>query len=58
MIFIVQGFRTIIFIFIAYNFTADMSFGLFQVFVELRSLQGTSNHVLYLIHGSRLSWFR
>ena len=31
--------------------SADMSSGLLQVFVELGSLYGTSNHVLYLIHG-------
>ena len=39
-----------------HNVSADMSFGLLQVFVELGSLQGTSNHVLYLIHGGRFFW--
>ena len=35
-----------------------MSFGLLQVFVELGNLHGTSNYVLYWIHGGHLSWFR
>ena len=40
------------------NVSADMSSGLLQVFlVELGSLHGTSNHVLYLIHGGRFLWF-
>ena len=33
------------------TFGADVSFGLLQVFlVELASLHGTSNRILYLIH--------
>ena len=32
----------------------SMSSGLLQVFVKLRSLRRTSNHVLYLIHEGRL----
>ena len=34
-----------------HNVSADMSSGLLQVFVELGSLHGTSNHILFLIHG-------
>ena len=34
-----------------HNVLANMSPGLQQVFVELGSLNRTSNHVLYLIHG-------
>ena len=37
-----------------HNVSADMSFGLLQVFVELGSLHGTSSHILYLIHEGRL----
>ena len=33
------------------NVSADMSTALLQVFVKLRNLQGTSNYVLYWIHG-------
>ena len=40
------------------NVSADMSSGFLQVFFELGSLYGTSNHILYLIHGGRLLWFR
>ena len=52
MIFIIKGFRTIVFIFIVIskNVSADMSSGHLQVFVELRNLYGTSNYVLYWIH--------
>ena len=32
-----------------------MSSGLLQVFVELRNLDGTSNYILYWIHGRRLA---
>ena len=35
-----------------------MSSCLLQVFVELGNLHGTSNYVLYWIHGRRLFWFR
>ena len=41
-----------------YNVSADMSSGLFQVFVELGNLHRTSNYVFYWIHGGRLFWFR
>ena len=56
MIFIIQGFQTIVFIFIVIypNVSADTSSGL-QVFLELKSLHGTLYYVLYLIHGGR--WF-
>ena len=40
-----------------HNVSVDMSSGLLQVFVELGNLHGTSNPVLYLIHGGRLFWF-
>ena len=35
-----------------------MSSDLLQVFVNLGKLHGTSNYVLYWIHGSSLFWFR
>ena len=41
-----------------HNVSANMSSGLLHVFIELRSLERTSNHVLYLIHGGRSFWFR
>ena len=45
--FIIEGFRTIVFIFIVIStisqVSADMSSGLLQVFVELGNLYGTSN---------------
>ena len=41
----------------AHNVSADISNGLLLVFVELRSLHETSNHVFYLIHGGRLFLF-
>ena len=41
------------------NVSADVSSDLLQVvLVELRSLHGTSNHVLYFIHGDCLLLFR
>ena len=40
-----------------HNISADISTSLLQVFEELRSLHGTLNHVLYLIHGGHLFWF-
>ena len=45
-----EGFRTIVFIFIAISTTvsADMSTSLLQVFVKLGNLHGTSIYVLYL----------
>ena len=36
------------------NVSADISSSPLQLFVELRSLHGTSNHILYLIHGGHL----
>ena len=41
-----------------HNVSADMSSDLLQLFVELGNLHGTSNYVLYWIHGGRLFWFR
>ena len=41
-----------------HNIPADMSSGFVQVFVKLRNLHRTSNHVLYLIHGGHLFWSR
>ena len=41
-----------------HNVSVDMSSGLLQVFVELGNLHGTSNYILYWIHGGRLFWFR
>ena len=40
------------------NVSAYMSSSLLQVFVKPRSQHRTSDHVLYLIHGDRLFWFR
>ena len=45
-LFIIKGFRNIVFIFIVISTTADISFGLLKVFVELVNLHGTSNYVL------------
>ena len=42
----------------SHNVSADMSSDLLQVFVELRNLHGTSDYVLYWIHGARLFWSR
>ena len=58
-IFIIKGFWTIVFIFIVifHNISADMSSGLFHVFVELGNLHGTSNYILYWIHRGGLFWF-
>ena len=45
-------FQTIVFIFIVifHNVSANISSGLLQMFpVKLRNLNGTSNHVFYLI---------
>ena len=58
--FIFQRLRTLIlFIFVIFKkMSAHMSSGLLQVFlVELGSLHGTLNHVLYLIHRGHLVWF-
>ena len=58
MLFIIQGFRTIIFLFFGYipNVLDNFPSGLLQVFlVELRILHGTLNHVIYLIHVGRNS---
>ena len=54
-----QNFRTIVSLYCyIHNVSADMSSGLHLVFlVELWSLHGTSNHVLYLIHGDNVLWF-
>ena len=42
-----------------HDVSSDMSSGFLQVFlIELRSLHGTSNHVLYFIQEGRLLWFR
>ena len=43
--------------FYIHNISADMSSGLLQMFVKLRSLHRTLNHFLYLIHGGCLFWF-
>ena len=40
-----------------HHVSADMSPDFLQVFVELESLSGTSNHDLYLIHGVACSDF-
>ena len=40
------------------NVSADISFGLLRLFVELWHLHKTSNYVLFWIHGGRLFWFR
>ena len=46
MIFIIKRFRTIVFIFIVFtNVSADMSSGLFQMFVELGTLHGTMSFI-------------
>ena len=60
VIFIVNGFQTIVFIFIVFfhNVSADMFSDFLQVFVELRNLHGTSIYVLYWIYGGQLFWFR
>ena len=56
MIFIIQGFQTIVFIFIVI-FTTFRPICLLQVIlVEHWSLYGTSNHILYLIHGRHYSY--
>ena len=41
-----------------HNVSADISYGLLQVFVELGNLHGTSNYVLYWNPRGRLFWFR
>ena len=50
MIFIIKGFQTIVFIFIAisHNISTYMSSDLLPVFVEHRNLHETSNYVLLL----------
>ena len=56
LIFIIKGFLPLYCFF--HNVSADMSSDLLQVFVEFGNLQGTSNYVLYWIHGGHLFWFR
>ena len=61
MIFIIKGFRTIVFIVIVIftTFSPDMSSNFPQVFlVELGNLHEISNHVLHLIFEDRFLWFR
>ena len=53
LIFIIQGLHLYCCI---HNVLVDVSPGFLQVFlVELRSLYGTSDYVLYLIHGGRVA---
>ena len=54
-IFIIKGYCLYLCYF--HNVSANISSGLLQVFVELGNLHGTSNYVLYRIHGGRLFWF-
>ena len=56
MIFIIKGFLTFVFIFIVICTTFPPICP--PAFVELGSPPGTSNHVLYWIHGGHLFWFR
>ena len=54
MVFIIKIFGLLsssLLLFPFHNVSADMSSSLLQVFVELGNLQGTSNYVLYWIHG-------
>ena len=59
LIFIFQVFRDncLHFYCYIYNVSADMSSGLLPLLVDLESLHGTSNNVLYLIHGVASSDF-
>ena len=54
VIFIIKDFHLYCYL---HNVLADMSSGLYQVFIELGNLHGTSKFVLYWIHGGRLFWF-
>ena len=60
LIFIIKCFRIIVFIFIVISttFRPICRPAYFRCFVELGNLHGTSNYVLYWIHGGRLFWFR